>query len=78
MTTVALNINVHNFMRWTSVAIRIDNPHLSRAQCMKNALNELKMLRSFIRNKWREIKKNNPRVFNRSLFQDVAQRMAKV
>ena len=43
--------------------IELTTPHLSKAQCMKNALNELKtekMLRSFIRNKWREIKKNNP------------------
>lgn len=63
MTSVALNINVHNFLRWTSIANRIDNPHLSRSQCMKNAMKELvseKMLRSFIRTKYSEIKKQHP------------------
>jgi len=61
--SVALNINVHNFLRWTSIANRIDNPHLSRSQCMKNAMKELvseKMLRSFIRTKYSEIKKQHP------------------
>jgi hypothetical protein len=63
MTSVALNINVHNFLHWTSIANRIDNPHLSRSQCMKNAMKELvgeKMLRSFIRTKYSEIKKQHP------------------
>ena len=63
MTSVALNINVLNFLRWTSIANRIDNPHLSRSQCMKNAMKELvseKMLRSFIRAKYSEIKKQHP------------------
>lgn len=63
MTSVALNINVHNFLRWTSIANRIDNPHLSRSQCMKNAMKELvseKILRSFIRTKYSEIKKQHP------------------
>ena len=61
--SVALNINVHNFLHWTSIANRIDNPHLSRSQCMKNAMKELvseKMLRSFIRTKYSEIKKQHP------------------
>lgn len=61
--TVSLNINVRNFLKWTSVANRIDNPNLSHVQCMKNALKELKkekMLRSFIRSKTREIKNKHP------------------
>jgi hypothetical protein len=61
--SVALNINVHNFLHWTSIANRIDNPHLSRSHCMKNAMKELvseKMLRSFIRTKYSEIKKQHP------------------
>ena len=61
--SVVLNINVHNFLRWTSIANRIDNPHISRSQCMKNAMKELvseKMLRSFIRTKYSEIKKQHP------------------
>ena len=61
--SVVLNINVHNFLRWTSIANRIDNPHISRSQCMKNAMKELvseKILRSFIRTKYSEIKKQHP------------------
>jgi hypothetical protein len=65
-TAAIININISNFLFWTSIANHIDNPNLSRAQCMKNALKELKelkvehMLRSFIRNKSREIKKKYP------------------
>ena len=63
-TSVAIaNINISNFLFWTSIANHIDNPTLTRAQCMKNALKELKVeqtLRSFIRNKSREIKKKYP------------------
>ena len=58
-----MNINVSNFLFWTSIANHIDNPNLSRTQCMKNALKELKveqMLRNFIRTKSREIKKKYP------------------
>ena len=61
--TVALNINVRNFLRWTSIAIRIDNPCLSPTQCMRIAMKELateKILRSFIRTKCSEIKKQHP------------------
>ena len=61
--TMSVYINISNFLYWESIAIRIDNPTLSRVQCMKNALKELKaeqMLRSFIRTKSREIKKKYP------------------
>ena len=61
--TMSIYINVSNFLYWESIAIRIDNPTLSRVQCMKNALKELKaeqMLRSFIRTKSHEIKKKYP------------------
>jgi hypothetical protein len=61
--TMSVYINVSNFLYWTSIAIRIENPTLSRVQCMKNALKELKaeqILRSFIRTKSREIKKKYP------------------
>jgi hypothetical protein len=61
--TMSVYINVSNFLYWESIAIRIDNPTLSRVQCMKNALKELKaeqMLRSFIRTKSHEIKKKYP------------------
>jgi hypothetical protein len=57
------NINISNFLFWTSIANHIDNPTLSRVQCMKKALKELKAeqtLRSFLRNKSHEIKKRNP------------------
>ena len=63
-TSVAIaNINISNFLFWTSIANHIDNPSLTRAQCMKNAIKELKVeqaLRSFLRNKSREIKKKYP------------------
>jgi hypothetical protein len=43
-TSVAIsNINISNFLFWTSIANHIDNPTLTRAQCMKNALKELKV-----------------------------------
>jgi hypothetical protein len=57
------NLNISNFLFWTSIANHIDNPTLTRAQCMKNAIKELKVeqeLRSFIRNKSREIKRKFP------------------
>ncbi len=62
MTTV-LKINDAKFLYWTSIAIHLDNPQISRTQCMKNAIKELrveKMLRSFLRSKSQEIKRNNP------------------
>ena len=68
MTTAATsviiaNINISNFLYWTSIANHIDNPSLTLVQCMKNALKELKVeqaLRTFLRNKSREIKKKYP------------------
>jgi hypothetical protein len=35
-------INVSNFLKWTSIAIKIENPNLTRSSCMKIALKELK------------------------------------
>ena len=60
-------MNDAKFLYWTSLAYHLDNPCISRTQCMKNAIKELrieKMLRSFLRNKSKEIKKNNPEYSN--------------
>lgn len=36
------SIDVSNFLKWTSIAIKIENPNLTRSSCMKIALKELK------------------------------------
>ena len=62
-TATATAINDAKFLYWTSIAIHIDNPCISRTQCMKNAIKELrveKILRSFLRSKSQEIKKQYP------------------
>jgi hypothetical protein len=55
-------INTKNFLKWTSVAVQIDNPTLSKSACMKIALKELqneKKMRNYISINSIKIQKNN-------------------
>ncbi len=57
------SINTRNFLKWTSVAVNIENPNLSKSNCMKIAIMELKKekkLRNYIREKSTHIQKENP------------------
>lgn len=50
-------------MKWTSIAVNIENPKLSKSDCMKMAIAELKkekMLRNYIRMVSTHIQKENP------------------
>lgn len=50
-------------MKWTSIAVNIENPQLSKSDCMKMAIAELKkekMLRNYIRMVSTHIQKENP------------------
>ena len=56
------SINTNNFLKWTSVAVQIDNPTLSKSACMKIALKELqneKKMRNYISINSIKIQKNN-------------------
>ena len=58
-------INVNNFLKWTSVAIKIENPNLSNSSCMKMALKELKKekdMRNYIRTRSVNIQKENKNI----------------
>ena len=55
-------ININNFLKWTSVAIKIENPNLNKSCCMKMALKELKKekdMRNYIRTRSVNIQKEN-------------------
>ena len=56
-------INVSNFLKWTSVAVKIENPNLTKSSCMKIALKELqkeKKMRNYIRIYSIKYQKENP------------------
>ena len=58
MTTV----NTRNFLKWTSIAIQIENPEYSKSYCMKLAILELKtekLMRNYIRMVSTHIQKEN-------------------
>jgi|TARA_B110000259_G_scaffold186355_1_gene237359 hypothetical protein len=55
-------ININNFLKWTSIAISIDNPNLNKSSCMKIALKELqkeKIMRNYIRVYSMKLQKEN-------------------
>lgn len=55
-------INVSNFLKWTSVAVKIENPNLTKSSCMKIALKELKKeknMRKYINMRSLQIKNKN-------------------
>lgn len=57
------SFNTRNFLKWTSIAVNIENPQLSKSDCMKMAIAELKkekMLRNYIRMVSTHIQKENP------------------
>ena len=59
MTTM----NARNFLKWTSVAINIENPNLGKSACMKMAIGELKkekQMRNYIRVVSTHIQKDKP------------------
>lgn len=61
MTTM----NARNFLKWTSVAINIENPNLGKSACMKMAIGELKkekQMRNYIRMVSTHIQKENPSI----------------
>lgn len=44
-------LNTRNFLKWTSIAINIENPTYSKSDCMKLAIKELqkeKKMRKYI------------------------------
>ena len=56
-------INARNFLKWTSVAVSIENPNLTKSACMKIAIRELKKekyMRNYIRMVSIRIQKENP------------------
>tara|TARA_B100000795_G_C22791596_1_gene437239 strand:+ start:1582 stop:1818 length:237 start_codon:yes stop_codon:yes gene_type:complete len=56
-------INARNFLKWTSVAVNIENPNLGKSACMKMAINELqkeKKLRYYIRSRSINLQIENP------------------
>ena len=60
---VMATINMRNFLKWTSVAVSIENPNLTKSACMKIAIKELKKeknMRNYIRMVSIRIQKENP------------------
>jgi hypothetical protein len=56
-------INARNFLKWTSVAIQMENPEYSKSDSMKMAIRELKkekQMRKYIRVVSTHIQKENP------------------
>jgi hypothetical protein len=55
-------IDTRNFLKWTSIAIQMENPEYSKSDCMKFAIIELKtekLKRDFIRSRSIQIRKFN-------------------
>tara|TARA_Y100000389_G_C17443346_1_gene510031 strand:- start:331 stop:561 length:231 start_codon:yes stop_codon:yes gene_type:complete len=47
-------LNNRNFLKWTSIAIQIENPTYNKSNCMKLAIKELqkeKKMRNYIHNR---------------------------
>ena len=56
------SLNTRNFLKWTSIAISIENPKLNKSTCMKMAIKELnkeKKMRNYIRVCSLSLQKNN-------------------
>ena len=56
-------INARNFLKWTSVAIQMENPEYSKSDSMKMAIMELKkekQMRKYIRVVSTRIQKDSP------------------
>ena len=56
------SLNTRNFLKWTSIAISIENPKLNKSICMKMAIKELnkeKKMRNYIRVCSLSLQKNN-------------------
>jgi hypothetical protein len=57
------SIDNRNFLKWTSIAIQMENPEYSKSECMKFAIAELKkekLMRKYIRMVSIHIQKENP------------------
>ena len=57
------NINNRNFLKWTSIAIQMENPEYSKSDSMKLAIAELKkekLMRKYIRMVSTHIQKEIP------------------
>lgn len=58
-------IDVGNFLKWTSIAVKIENPNLNKSSCMKMALKELKKeknMRHYIHTLSVKIQKENKNI----------------
>lgn len=56
-------INTSNFLKWTSIAIQIENPEYNKSDCMKLAIKELKIekvKRNYIHMRSIKLQKENP------------------
>ena len=56
-------INNRNFLKWTSIAIQMENPEYSKSDCMKLAIVELKkekLMRNYIRMVSTHLQKEKP------------------
>ena len=56
-------INARNFLKWTSIAIQMENPQYNKSDSMKLAIVELKkekLMRNYIRMVSTHIQKENP------------------
>lgn len=57
--------DIRNFLKWTSIAINIENPNYTKSCCMKMALKELqkeKQLRNYIHKRSIVFQKNNKNI----------------
>lgn len=56
------SVNESNFLKWTSIALKIENPYLTKSSCMKMALKELKKekeMRNYIHTRSMQIREEN-------------------
>lgn len=56
-------INTSNFLKWTSIAIQMENPEYNKSDCMKLAIKELKIekvKRNYIHMRSIKLQKENP------------------
>ena len=62
---MATAINTKNFLKWTSIAIQIDNPNITKSDSIKKAIKELqkeKKMRNYIRVQSIQYQKENPNI----------------
>lgn len=62
---IMTTIDTRNFLKWTSIAIQIENPKITKSASIKNAIKELqkeKKMRNYIRVQSIKYQKDNPNI----------------